>query len=290
MRVSVTITDYAWPDGPATLARHLTQLVHRADDSLLDTVWVPDHLVQRAPGTSMTDPYFEAYTVLGHLAATSTRVRLGTMVTAATLRAPALLIKAVTTVDVLSNGRAWLGIGAGYDEIEAGAMGLPLPPVAERFDRLEEILLLAHRMWAGDDRPFTGRYHRLDKPVGSPLPITRPHPPILVGGTGERRTLPLVARYADACNLFDVPDGGHTIRRKLDVLADHCAAVGRPVGEIETTVSTRLGPDEQTGTFVERCRTLAGYGIDHVVVLVAGPWSTTSLGTVAAAASDLAIG
>jgi alkanesulfonate monooxygenase SsuD/methylene tetrahydromethanopterin reductase-like flavin-dependent oxidoreductase (luciferase family) len=122
------------------------------------------------------------------------------------------------------------------------------------------------------------------------LPITRPHPPILIGGTGERRTLRLVAEHADACNLFDIPDGGRTIRRKLDVLAEHCAAVGRPVGEIETTVSTRLGPGEQTGAFVERCRTLAGYGIDHVVVLVAGPWSPTSLATVAAAASDLAIG
>jgi F420-dependent oxidoreductase-like protein len=287
VRVSITITDYAWPGGPATLSRHLAEVVRRADDSVIDTVWVQDHLLQRAPGSSITDPCVEAYTTLGYLAGLSRRVRLGTMVSAATFRPPALLIKAVTTLDVLSGGRGWLGIGAGYDQTEAGAMGLPLPPVPERFDRLEETLRLARRMWAADDRPFTGRYHRLDRPVGSPLPLTQPHPPILIGGTGERRTLRLVAEYADACNLFDIPDGGRTIRHKIEVLAAHCTDVGRPIEEIERTVSTRLGPGEEATAFVERCHILAGDGIDHVVVLVAGPWSEDALATVMSAAAEL---
>ncbi len=290
MRLSITITDYAWPDGPATLAAHLADVVRRADDSALDTVWLQDHLLARAPGSSINDPCLEAYTTLGHLSAISRRVRLGPMVSAATFRPAALLIKAVTTLDVLSDGRAWLGVGAGYDETEATAMGLPLPPVPERFARLEEILQLARRMWAGDERPFTGRHHRLDRPVGRPLPVTRPHPPVLIGGTGERRTLRLVAEHADACNVFDIPDGGRTIRRKLDVLADHCATVGRPVAEIDKTVSTRLGPDESVDAFVDRCRRLAGYGLDHVVVLVDGPWTAQRVAVAASAAAVLAAG
>jgi len=198
VRISVTVTGFSWPGGPAALAHHLSDVVRAADESGIDTVWVADHLLQADPGSNSDAEMLEAYTTLGFLAARSERVRLGTMVSAATYRPPALLVKAVTTLDVLSGGRAWLGVGAGYQQDEATAMGLPLPPVAERFDALEDLLRLARQMWAGDPAPFTGTRVRLERPVGSPLPVSRPHPPILVGGTGERRTLPLVARYADA--------------------------------------------------------------------------------------------
>ena len=156
-------------------------------------------------------------------------MRLGAAVSAVTFRPPSLLIKAVTTLDVLSGGRAWFGVGAGYHEDEASAMELPLPPVAERFERLEDTLRLALQMWSGDSAPFHGRRHHLERPVGNPLPLARPHPPILIGGMGERKTLRLVAQYADACNLFDIPDGGKTIRRKLDVLRTPLRGGGPPL-------------------------------------------------------------
>jgi F420-dependent oxidoreductase-like protein len=261
MRVSISVT--AYPSGD--VRAHLASVVRAAEAGGIDTVWVADHLLQAAPGTSEDDPMLEAFTTLGFLAGRSERVRLGTMVAAATFRAPALLIKAVTTLDVLSGGRAWLGIGAGYHEAEARAMGLFLPPVAERFERLEQVLLLAKRMWSGDSSPFAGAEH----PVSSPPPLTRPHPPILIGGMGERKTLRLVAEHGDACNLFDIPDGGRTIRHKLDVLARHCEAAGRPYEAIEKTVSTRTHPHELTH--------LETLGIDHAVVITDGPWTESAI-------------
>ncbi len=232
MRVSISLTNYSWPEGPQRLGPRLGQLVRDADKAGIDTVWVPDHLLQADP-TAAPDQVdmLEAYTTLGFLAAHTERVRLGTMVTAVTFRAPALLVKAVSTLDVLTGGRAWLGIGAGYHDAEAKAMGLSMPPVAERFERLEETVQIATRMWAGDESPFEGTHYRLASPQAYPLPVRRP--PILIGGTGQRRTLRLVAQYADACNVFDIPDGGATVRHNLAVLARHCQDVGRPYEAIE---------------------------------------------------------
>jgi F420-dependent oxidoreductase-like protein len=286
MKLSISITTFSWRDGP--LARRLADVARIADEGGLHGVWVADHLLQ-------ADPYgarpgetemLEAYTTLGYLAACTSRVRLGTLVTAVTFRPPALLVKAVTTLDVLSGGRALFGIGAGYEATEAAAMGLPLPPIRERFERLEETLEIALRLWAGDPSPYVGEHYRLDAPVHSPAPISRP--PILIGGTGERRTLPLVARYADACNVFDIPDGGATARHKLAVLQNLCAEVGRPYDAIEKTISTRLEPGESAAAFVERCRAFAELGIDHVGVVTTGPWTDESVATLAAAASRLA--
>jgi F420-dependent oxidoreductase-like protein len=283
MRISVNITDYSWPEGATRLGAQLARVLRAADAGGLDTVWVPDHLIQAAPGSTADSEMLEAYTTLGFLAGQSTRIRLGTMVTAATYRAPALLVKAVTTLDVLSGGRAWLGIGAGYHEGEALAMGLSLPATGERYERLEETLRIALQMWAGDTTAFAGARHRLDRPVCSPQPLSRPHPPILMGGMGERKTLRLVAQYADACNLFDIPDGGATIRRKLAVLAEHCDAIGRPCQEIEKTVSTRLEPGESPGAFAERCAALAALGIEHAVVISSAPWSEERIAVLASA-------
>ena len=284
MRVSIGLTNYSWPGGPGRLGAELARVVGQADQAGVDTVWVVDHLLQADPTAAPDDTeMLEAYTTLGFLAAQTERVRLGTMVTGVTFRPPALLVKAVTTLDVLSGGRAWLGIGAGYHGEEAAAMGLPLPPVAERFERLEETLRIAARMWAGDETPFTGAHYHLQHPASSPPPTQRPHPPILIGGAGERRTLRLVARYADACNLFDIPDGGRTVKHKLAVLARHCEEVGRPPGAIEKTLSTRLHPGEPSEEFVARCTAAAALGIEHVVVVTPGPWSAEALATLGAA-------
>jgi F420-dependent oxidoreductase-like protein len=269
MRISVNLTNFSWSDGIDSLG----PVVRAADRAGLDTVWVSDHLVQAAPFSSLDEPMLEAYTTLGYLAASTESVRLGTMVTAATYRAPALLVKAVTTLDVLSGGRAWLGIGSGYHEEEARMMGLPLPATAERFEHLEETLRLALRMWAGDESPFNGKHHTLARPLNHPNSITRPHPPILIGGMGEKKTLRLVAQYGDACNLPDIPDGGVTIRRKLDVLRRHCDDVGRDYDDIEKTVSSRFDPD----TFDDRCAELSAMGIDHVVLITNGPWTVEAI-------------
>jgi F420-dependent oxidoreductase-like protein len=277
MRVSITVTDYSWPELPG----HLGRIAEAADRSGVDTLWVADHLIQADPHHRATDPMLEAYTTLGFIAARTERLRLGTMVTGATFRPPAVTIKAVTTLDALSGGRAWFGVGAGHHDGEARAMDLPFPATAERFERLTETVQLALHMWSGDERPFEGKHYRLADPVCSPRPVRRP--PILIGGAGERRTLRLVARYADACNVFDIPDEGRTIRHKLAVLADHCAEIGRPYGDIEKTVSTRIMPDESAAGFAARCATLAGWGIDHVVVLSPQPWTEAAVALVAAA-------
>jgi F420-dependent oxidoreductase-like protein len=283
VRLSLSITNYSWPGGPAGIGSALVRLARAADADGLDTLWVTDHLIQADPTSIPDSEMLEAYTTLGFLAANTERLRLGTMVTGVTFRPPSVLIKAVTTLDVLSGGRAWLGLGAGYHEDEARAMDLPLPPLGERLERLRETLQLAGRMWRGDTSSFEGDHYRLERPVNSPLPISRPYPPLLIGGMGERKTLRLVAEYADACNLFDIPDEGKTIRHKLAVLAEHCDAVGRAYEEIEKTVSTRLDPDESPAQFADRCARLAALGIEHAVVITAGPWTEDAVARLAAA-------
>ena len=284
MKLSVSVTNYSWTDG---LRERLTSLAGVLDHTAVDTLWVADHLLQADPASRLDEPMLEAYTTLGYLAAATSRIRLGTMVTAATFRAPALLIKAVTTLDVLSGGRAWLGIGAGYNGDEAQAMGLFLPDTAERFDRMTELLRLARQMWDGDETPFHGQYLELAHPVGSPLPVTTP--PVLIGGTGQRRTLRLVAEYGDACNLFDVPDGGTAIRRQLGVLDRHCADIGRPPDEIERTVTTALQDGDRAKDMAERCCALGDLGVQHVVVIARGrPLTDADLDCVAGAADQLA--
>ena len=289
MRISLSITNFSWPLGTAAIAERTVSVARAAENAGLDTVWVADHPIQSDPASRPDEPMLEAYTLLGLLAGHTHRVRLGTLVTGVTFRPPALLVKAVTTLDVISGGRAWLGIGAGYNGDEARDMGMPLPPVSERFDILTDTLEIAARMWSGDESPYHGRRVHLDHPVGSPLPLSRPRPPILIGGTGARRTLRLVAEHADACNLFDIPDGGHSVRQQLEVLDRHCAEVGRPAEEIEKTITTALRPDEPAEQFAERCGAFGGLGIQHVIVITRGrPWTEESVAVLGAAATALA--
>jgi alkanesulfonate monooxygenase SsuD/methylene tetrahydromethanopterin reductase-like flavin-dependent oxidoreductase (luciferase family) len=279
VRVSLSFSDLGAGDVAPLLAAAQT-----ADEAGIDTLWVPDHLLQADPFADADGAMFEGYTLLGHLAAVTRRIRLGTLVSAVSYRPAALLVKAVTTLDVLSGGRAWFGVGAGYLESEAADMGLPLPAgVPERFELLEETLRLARQMWAGDDRPFGGTQVRAARPVAVPRPVSAPRPRVLIGGMGERRTLPLVVRHADACNLFDIPDGGATLRRKLALLDRLCEQEGRDPATVERTVATRLGAGEGAAAFGARCEALGALGLDHVVVLASGPWSPERVRLVATA-------
>ncbi len=285
MQISPSITNVTWPGGPSHLARALADVAVAADAGGLDTLWVNDHLLQNDPGAGPDDhDMVEAYTTLGYLAAITQTVRLGAMVSPVTYREPAVLIKAVTTLDVLSGGRAWLGIGVGYPG-EAEAMGLPLPPTAERFERLRETLTLMAGLQRGDTGPFEGRHYRLAAPENVPAPLQPDGVPVLIGGTGEQKTLRLVAEYGSACNLFDIPDGGKTLRHKLEVLRRHCDEVGRDYDTVAKTVSTRLSPGESAAEFAERCTVLHGHGLEHAVVITPGAWTPATIGMLADAAS-----
>jgi alkanesulfonate monooxygenase SsuD/methylene tetrahydromethanopterin reductase-like flavin-dependent oxidoreductase (luciferase family) len=277
VKVSVTMTDHSWQDGIAGLSR----VVELADEGGLDTIWLPDHLLQADPTSQPEAELFEAFTTLGYLAAITSRARLGLLVSPITFRPPAVQVKAIATLDAFTGGRAWFGIGIGWEGAEAAAMGIPMGSARERFEQLEELLQIADLMFAGDTAPYQGKHFQLAGPICSPHPQHRP--PVLIGGTGEQRTLRLVAQYADACNLFDIPDGGKTIRHKLQVLRDHCTELGRPYEAIEKTLATRLEPTNTTDDLVRRCEEQAKLGIDHVIVIRTGPWTPESVEVLTAA-------
>jgi F420-dependent oxidoreductase-like protein len=261
MKVGLHIADFTWEGGPSALGRRLGEVARRADDAGVDRLSVMDHVWQIGHLGPPEHEMLEAYTTLGFLAASTSRVKLLTVVTAVVYREPGLLAKAVTTLDVLSGGRAMLGIGAAWNEEEARGLGLLFPPLAERYERLEEALRICRQMWSDDDGPFEGKHYHLGRTLNSPQALSRPHPPILIGGSGERKTLRLVARYADACNLFDTPE----LARKLDVLREHCAAEGRDYQAIEKTVQVRydLGENgERVEQTIEHLHELAELGFE----------------------------
>ena len=243
MKIGLHISDFTWDGGPAGLRFTLGDIARRADEGGVDRVSVMDHVWQIGPIGPPEHEMLEAYTTLGWLAARTERVKLLTVVTAVVYREPGLLAKAVTTLDVLSGGRAILGIGAAWNGEESAGLGLPFPPTAERFERLEEALQICQQMWSDSDAPYNGQHYQLARTLNSPQPLSRPHPPILIGGGGEKKTLRLVAQYADSCN---IPRSGPAeAAHKLDVLREHCAAVGRDYDSIEKTWQTRydLGPN-----------------------------------------------
>jgi F420-dependent oxidoreductase-like protein len=221
----------------------------------------------------------ECYSALSYMAAVTKRARLGAMVTGVIYRIPGLLVKTVTTLDVLSGGRAYLGIGAAWNERESHGLGVTFPPTAVRFEQLEETLQIAHQMWSGQVTPYQGKHFQLAEPINQPQPISKPHPPILIGGSGEQKTLRLVAKYADGCNLF-ARMGEDALRHKLDVLKRHCDEVGRSYDEIEKTTldSVMLGPGGTSpAEFVEHCRGLADLGIQQAIVSFRGVETLTPI-------------
>jgi F420-dependent oxidoreductase-like protein len=273
MKIGLQIPNFTWPGGPAGIAAKLAEIARAADEAGFYSVWVMDHFFQignrdRTTGLGPAeDEMLEGYSALSYLAGFTRRVKLGTMVTGVIYRHPGILVKTVTTLDVLSGGRAYLGIGAAWNEREALGLGVPFPPLGERFRRLEETLQIAGQMWSENNGPYTGKYYQLKETLCNPPPLSKPHPPILIGGGGEQKTLRLVAQYADACNLF-ARIGLDSVRAKLEVLRRHCAAAGREYAAIEKTVldSAHLAPGRMSpAEVIAHCRELAGLGIQHAI-------------------------
>jgi len=296
MKFGITITTFPWP------AEEIGPLVSRiavaAYEAGVDSLWVMDHFFQiRLTGLPPESPMPEAYATLAFLGGLTRRIRLGTLVTSVSYRHPGVLVKTVTSLDVLTGGRVIFGVGAGAPfnvtpagpgtAFEAEGLGIPFSSLAERFERLEEVLQIAHQMWRGDERPYQGRHYQLARPLNSPNSLQRPHPPILIGGSGEGKTLRLVARYADACNLFDVPGSQFrdNIAHKLDVLRQHCAREGRDFAAIEKTIATNfdLGEDPKAGAaeLLIHLRELAAAGIEHVLFSPRRSWDEATFDAVA---------
>jgi F420-dependent oxidoreductase-like protein len=271
VRLGLQISDFTWPGGPPRLGAGLGAVAEAADQAGFAFIGVMDHFFQiRSIGRADRE-MLEAYTTLGYLAAHTSRARLLAIVTGAVYHHPGPLAKTVTTLDVLSGGRAWLGIGAAWNEDEARGLGIPFPPLAERFERLEETLQICLRMWSDEQAPYEGRHYQLARPLNSPQNLTLPHPPIMIGGMGERKTLRLVARYAQACNLFPTPD----LPRKLDVLKRHCEAEGRDYHEIEKTCMFNFDVGlngEKIGPTIGRLRQLSKLGIQSAIGSVKDVW------------------
>ncbi len=247
MKLGIHLPDFTWPGGAPRLAGQLTDIAQGAEDAGFAMLTVMDHVWQIGVVGPPEHEMLEAYTTLGFLAGRTTRVSLLAMVTGVVYRPPGLLAKMVTTLDVLSGGRAWLGIGAAWNEDESRGLGLPFPPTAERFERLEEALQICLQMWSDDESAYDGKHYQLGRTLNSPQALAKPHPPILIGGGGEQKTLRLVAKYAQACNLFS----GADLARKLDVLRAHCEAEGRSYDDIEKTVLYNFDVGEH-GENVER--------------------------------------
>jgi F420-dependent oxidoreductase-like protein len=276
MKLGLHISDYTWPGGAPRLGPQLAEVAGAAEEAGFDRVSVMDHVWQIGHIGPPEHEMLEAYTTLGYLAGHTERVSLMTLVTGAVYRSPGLLAKMVSTLDVLSGGRAWLGIGAAWNEDESRGLGLFFPPLAERFERLEETLQICLQMWSGDEGPFAGKHYQLARTLNRPEPISRPHPPILIGGSGEKKTLRLVARYAQACNLFGGPD----LRHKLDVLRAHCEAEGRPYDEVEKTAGFTFDVGERgerVGEMIEELTGLAALGIQVAHGRVQRAWELRPL-------------
>jgi F420-dependent oxidoreductase-like protein len=273
MKVGLQISSFTWPGGDAAIGPTLAAIVRTADDAGFDSIWVMDHFIQIDSVGRPEEPMLEGMTALGFMAAHSTRARLGLMVGGIHYRQAGLWLKAATTLDVLSGGRAWFGIGAAWNEQESRALGFPMPPLRERFGMLEETLRIVRAGWQGErgsEGGVDGRYYGARHILNSPQALSRPHPPILVGGGGERRTLSLVARYADACNVFGtIPE---QLSHKFAVLRRHCEEVGRDYEDVERTLLTSvaistdgarrsLTPD----LLVERLGRTAEVGAQHAI-------------------------
>jgi F420-dependent oxidoreductase-like protein len=276
MKVGLQIPNFTWPGGPAELASTLGRIARTAEDAGFDSVWVMDHFFQIPFVGAAEMEMMESYTTLGYLAGQTSRAGLGAMVTGVTYRHPGILIKQVTTLDVLSGGRAWLGIGAAWFDREHAGLGVPFPPLKERFERLEDALRIAHQMWSDDNGPFAGKLYQLSETINVPQAIQRPR--ILIGGGGEKKTLRLVAKYADACNIF--AQSPEFVKHKLDVLREHCEREGRNYDDIEKTVLTVMAPGpngENAAHIVDHFGQLAEISVQTAIGAVIGCENLTPL-------------
>jgi F420-dependent oxidoreductase-like protein len=278
VKFGLQVNSFTWPGGTAAIGPTLARITRTADEVGFDSIWVMDHFFQIRGLGPPEAPMLEGMTALGFMAANSERARLGLMVGGIHYRAPGLWVKATTTLDVLSAGRAWFGIGAAWNEEESAALGFPMPPLGERFEWLEETLRMAHAMWSGGTgtgERFDGRHVTATRLLNSPQAISRPRIPIMIGGGGERKTLRLVAQYADACNVFGGPE---RIAHKYAVLREHCERLGRPYDEIERSNLQSVDLErESPDAVVERFGALGEAGAQHLIFSVRGVADTTRL-------------
>jgi len=271
MKLGIHFVNFTLPGGPEALGPTLAATAEAAEAAGCAKFTLMDHWFQMDRFAPAEDPMLEGYTALGFLAGQTDRIPLSLLVTGVTYRHPGLLAKIVTTLDVVSGGRAQLGIGAAWYEREHLGLGVPFPPMGERFERLEETLQICFQMWSDDDGPYEGRHYRLSETICSPRPIQQPRPRILIGGSGERKTLRLVAQYADACNLFALEPA--EVAHKLEVLMRHCADVGRDPAQIEKTIISGVfasDPLDDVDGFIARMDEYARLGIELVEVVPLG--------------------
>jgi F420-dependent oxidoreductase-like protein len=264
MKLGISIPNFTWPNGPSNLGSELAEVASAIDEAGFEYIAVMDHFFQISAFGSPDQEMLEAYTTLGFLAAHTERAKLLTLITGVFYRHPGVLAKAVTTLDVLSGGRAVLGIGAGWNDEEARGLGIRFPPTKERFELLEDALKYILQMWSDTDEPFTGQHVQAERLLNVPQALSKPHPPIMVGGQGEKKTLRFVAKYGQMCNLFNGPELPH----KLDVLKQHCENEGRDYDEITKTVYQVLDTGEngeKTGQLIDELGRLHGLGIDLAI-------------------------
>jgi F420-dependent oxidoreductase-like protein len=265
MKIGLQVPSFTWPDGAAGIGARLAGIARAAEDAGFSSLWLMDHYFQ-IPGIGPAEnDMLEGYAGLSFCAAVTRKIRLGTMATGVTYRQPGLLVKTATTLDVLSGGRAYLGIGAAWYEREHSGLGVTFPPLRLRFEMLEEALQIAHQMWSGDRGAYRGKHFVLEETMCVPAPLSRPHPPILVAGGGEKKTLRLVAKYGDACNVFG---DAAAVGRKLDILKRHCDEVGRDYAQIEKTCMGRAhlaAGQESAADLIARCKALAAVGVQHAI-------------------------
>ncbi len=280
MKIGLHLTTFDVPGGNAAIRQAVKDVAQFTDENGFATLSVMDHFFQirviGAPELNM----LEGYSALNYIAAVTERIKLLTLVTGVIYRHPGILAKQITTLDILSGGRGMLGIGAAWNDEESAGLGIPFPPLAERFERLEETLQIVHQMFSGEVKPYTGKHYQLTQTLNNPLPLTQPHPPILVGGGGEKKTLRLVAQYADACNLF-LAVGADGLQHKLDVLKEHCDAVGRDYSEIELTATTGLGPTQSASEIIAACKNAAALGFDEVMFMLPNVYDMQGLNLLA---------
>jgi F420-dependent oxidoreductase-like protein len=289
MELGVHVIHFDWPGSPENIGSEIGRIGQAAEAVGTANLSFVDHYFQMEQVAPATDPMLEGYTALAYLAAHTSTARLGLLVTGVTYRYPGLLAKIVTTLDVLSGGRAQLGLGAAWYEREHRALGVPFPPVSERFERLEETLRICLQMWSDDDGAFEGRHYQLTETICSPRPLSAPHPPILIGGGGEKKTLRLVARYADACNIFG--QSTDFVGQKLGVLRGHCAEVGRPYSDITKTILYQASLDDPDA-FLSEMEGYAKLGIQQVIVMPpartsAAAWMEERLGPIASRLAEI---
>jgi F420-dependent oxidoreductase-like protein len=270
VKFGLELNDFNWSGGPEAMGQHVANIGRRAEKAGFDSIWVWDHFIQLR---RWEDPLLEGWLTLAFLAGSTERIKIGTLVTGVTYRYPAILVKQASTLDVLSGGRSYFGVGAAWNEREHAAFGVRFPPIAERFEMLEDLLKIAHRAWKGETGPFAGRTATLTEQMDNPPPIQRPHPPILIGGGGERKTLRLVAKYGDATHQSTSDPA--VMRHKMDVLRRHCATEGRDYDEIERFCGIDLrpprgqaGPIADGSTLLERLGELEAAGSQGVLTVL----------------------